>query len=97
MHPPSWLSVVSASLTLLTVVRASCRGCVELDELTFDRTLRRFPDGALVKFDVAYPYGDKHEQFAKFAAEVANASRTYGPKAAAHEDLLVAVVGVKVR
>lgn len=92
-----WLSVVviSAALALFQTVHGSCRGCVELDELTFDRTLRRFPDGALVKFDVAYPYGEKHEEFAKFAADVANATRTYGSKAASHEDLLVAVVGVK--
>lgn len=84
------------ALLFITFVHGSCRGCVELDELTFDRTLRRFPDGALIKFDVAYPYGEKHEEYARFAADVANASRTYGAKAAPHEDLLVAIVGVKV-
>ena len=39
---------------------------------------------SLVKFDVAYPYGDKHEEFAKFS------------KAAAEdENLFVAEVGIK--
>ena len=38
----------------------------------------------MVKFDVAYPYGDKHEEFAKFS------------KAAAEdENLFVAEVGIK--
>lgn len=39
---------------------------------------------ALVKFDVAFPYGEKHEQFAKVAAATKDSV-----------DLLVAEVGVK--
>jgi hypothetical protein len=35
-----------------------------LDNLTFDKLLSKF-DASLIKFDVAYPYGDKHEEFAK--------------------------------
>uniref|UniRef100_A0A1L8DUC0 Putative erp29 n=1 Tax=Nyssomyia neivai TaxID=330878 RepID=A0A1L8DUC0_9DIPT len=64
-------------------VTEACKGCVELDEITFDKLISRFPV-ALVKFDVAYPYGDKHEAFSTFAQDVASV-----------DDLLVALVGVK--
>lgn len=63
---------------------STCIGCLELDELTFDKILKKFPT-VLVKFDIAYPYGDKHEAYAKLAAEV---SPTNG-------DFAVAVVGIK--
>ncbi|KAH8415801.1 hypothetical protein KR222_001166 [Zaprionus bogoriensis] len=62
----------------------SCSGCVDLDELNFDKTVARFPY-ALVKLDIAFPYGEKHEAFAQFAK-------------AAHkvtDELLVATVGIK--
>ncbi|ALC40658.1 wbl [Drosophila busckii] len=62
----------------------SCAGCVDLDELNFDKTVARFPY-ALVKFDIAFPYGEKHEAFAAFSK-------------AAHKvtgELLVATVGIK--
>ncbi|XP_055690654.1 protein windbeutel [Lutzomyia longipalpis] len=61
----------------------ACKGCVELDEITFDKLISRFP-ATLVKFDVAYPYGDKHEAFSAFAQDVAEV-----------DDLLVALVGIK--
>lgn len=38
----------------------------------------------LVKFDVAYPYGPKHDEYVKFAESVANV-----------DSLLIAEVGVK--
>lgn len=63
---------------------ASCFGCLELDELTFDKILKKFPT-VLVKFDIAYPYGDKHEAYAKLAADI---SPDNG-------DFAVAVVGIK--
>lgn len=66
------------------VMSSSCMGCVDLDELNFDKTIRRFPY-ALVKFDIAFPYGDKHEAFASFSK-------------AAHavtDDMLIATVGIK--
>lgn len=76
--------VISIYLTsILYQVTASCKGCVELDSLTFDKIISKF-DYSVVKFDISYPYGEKHEQFEEFskaAAEVSN--------------LLVAVVGVK--
>lgn len=58
-------------------------GSVELDELSFDKIVNKF-DVALVKFDVAFPYGDKHEAFVALAKESKNV-----------EELLVAEVGVK--
>ncbi|XP_067633716.1 protein windbeutel [Eurosta solidaginis] len=63
---------------------ASCVGCVELDELNFDQVIERFPY-ALVKFDIAFPYGDKHEAFAAFSIAAHKATK----------DLLVATVGIK--
>ncbi|XP_060657949.1 protein windbeutel [Drosophila nasuta] len=62
----------------------SCGGCVDLDEINFDKTIVRFPY-ALVKFDIAFPYGDKHEAFGELSK-------------AAHkvtDELLVATVGIK--
>uniref|UniRef100_A0A1A9WR17 Protein windbeutel n=1 Tax=Glossina brevipalpis TaxID=37001 RepID=A0A1A9WR17_9MUSC len=67
-----------------TVMSNSCLGCVDLDELIFDKTIQRFPY-TLVKFDIAFPYGDKHEAFAAFSK-------------AAHavtDDILIATVGIK--
>jgi len=46
----------------------NCPGCTPLDELTFDKMINKFP-ASIVKFDVAYPYGDKHEEFAKVAKD----------------------------
>ena len=40
------------------------------DTLTFDKMVNAFPV-SLVKFDVAYPYGDKHEEFSKISEEAA--------------------------
>ncbi|XP_054090150.1 protein windbeutel [Zeugodacus cucurbitae] len=77
-----------ASLLLVawtpTAVASSCAGCVELDELNFEQTVERFPY-ALVKFDIAFPYGDKHEAFAAFSRTAHKVTK----------DLLVATVGIK--
>jgi endoplasmic reticulum protein 29 len=42
----------------------NCKGCTPLDSVSFDKLVNAFRV-ALVKFDVAYPYGDKHDEFAK--------------------------------
>lgn len=63
---------------------STCIGCLDLDELTFDKILKKFST-VLVKFDIAYPYGDKHEAYAKVAAEIS-------PE---NGDFAVAVVGIK--
>ncbi|XP_019563288.3 protein windbeutel [Aedes albopictus] len=59
-------------------------GCVELDKLSFDKIVKRFRY-TLVKFDVAFPYGEKHEAFTSFALESNEAL----------DDLLFALVGIK--
>lgn len=69
--------------SLLGGISASCKGCVELDSLTFDKIIPKF-DYSIVKFDISYPYGEKHEQFEEFSKAAAEVS-----------DLLVGEVGVK--
>lgn len=58
-------------------------GLVELDDISFEKITSKFK-ASLVKFDVAYPYGEKHEAFTAFAKEARDI-----------DDLLVADVGVK--
>ncbi|VVC97855.1 protein windbeutel [Leptidea sinapis] len=58
-------------------------GSVELDEISFDKIVNAF-DVALVKFDVAFPYGDKHDAYVAVAKEAKDI-----------KELLVAEVGVK--
>ncbi|XP_011297688.1 endoplasmic reticulum resident protein 29 [Fopius arisanus] len=60
-----------------------CKGCVPLDSYSFDKVISKFR-AAIVKFDVAFPYGEKHEAFANVAAEIRDT-----------EDLILAEVGVK--
>lgn len=62
-----------------------CKGCLELDELTFDKVISKFST-VLVKFDVAYPYGKKHDEYAKFAKDVGESNVG---------DIAVSVVGIK--
>jgi len=57
---------------------------VDLDELSFEKTVERFPY-SVVKFDIAYPYGEKHEAFTAFSKSAHKATK----------DLLIATVGVK--
>lgn len=61
----------------------NCKGCTPLDSLSFDKLINKFKV-SVVKFDVAYPYGDKHEEFAKFSKSGAEV-----------EDLFVGEVGIK--
>merc|ERR1712215_323717 len=68
----------------ITVTLAiNCPGCTPLDILSFDKIISKFK-ASLVKFDVAYPYGDQHEEVAKFAKDAAVAG-----------DLFVGEVGIK--
>lgn len=78
------LTLLLATLQAQLGWAISCGGCVDLDEMNFDKTIVRFPY-ALVKLDIAFPYGEKHEAFAEFSK-------------AAHlvtDELLVATVGIK--
>merc|ERR1712106_386471 len=52
------ISQVSVSLAI------NCAGCTPLDVLSFDKIINRFR-ASLVKFDVAYPYGDQHDELTK--------------------------------
>jgi len=54
----------------------NCAGCTPLDTLAFDKVVNAFP-ASLVKFDVAYPYGDDHEEFAKVAKDAAGVDRLF--------------------
>lgn len=60
-----------------------CKGCVDLDDYNFEKVITKFPV-TLVKFDVAYPYGEKHDIYGKFSEESSKIN-----------DLLFAEVGVK--
>jgi endoplasmic reticulum protein 29 len=73
------LSLSSLLLSLLwpTVTLAiNCKGCTPLDKHTFDKVVNAFPV-SIVKFDVAYPYGDKHDEFAKIALEAADLTNVF--------------------
>lgn len=61
----------------------NCKGCTPLDTYSFDKIIPKFR-ATLVKFDAAYPYGEKHEEFGK----VAESTRGV-------QELLVAEVNVK--
>ena len=67
----------------LATSAANCKGCTPLDELNFDKIIKRF-EATLVKFDTAYAYGDKHEEFGKVAKDLAEI-----------ENVLTAEVGIK--
>lgn len=69
------ISVISNTL--------ACKGCLSLDEYSFDKVLSKFK-AVLVKFDIAYPYGEKHDIFSKLAEEIAS-----------NKDIVFAQVGVK--
>lgn len=62
---------------------SAASGSIELDEYSFDKIINKF-EASLVKFDVAFPYGDKHDAFVALAKESRDVS-----------DLLFAEVGVK--
>lgn len=61
----------------------NAKGCTPLDSWTFDKIVPKFK-AAIIKFDIAYPYGKKQEEYTKLSA----AGR-------GSVDLLVAEVGVK--
>lgn len=63
-----------------------CKGCVELDELNFDKIVAKFQT-VLVKFDIAFPYGKKHDEYTKFAKEISELNE--------NADIIVCVIGIK--
>ncbi|KAG5676377.1 hypothetical protein PVAND_006218 [Polypedilum vanderplanki] len=80
--------ILSFSLINLSL---ACSGCIDLDELTFEKILSKFKT-ALVKFDQSFPYGENHEAFAAFSQQINNLTYT---ETTNHPDVLIATVGVK--
>ena len=70
-------ALVSPSLAI------NCAGCTPLDEISFDKIVNKFK-ASLIKFDVAYPYGEEHDAFAKIAKDSLDVG-----------DLFIGEVGVK--
>jgi endoplasmic reticulum protein 29 len=76
--------LIPLSIILIAVPTISCcRGCTDLDDLSFSKVIKKF-QYTLVKFDVAFPYGDKHEAYAELARELST-----------EKNLLIATVGIK--
>lgn len=66
------ISLIFPSLTLAI----NCPGCTPLDTVTFDKMVNAFPV-SLIKFDIAYPYGEKHEEFAKVAVDGSDVQKLF--------------------
>lgn len=83
--------VVLISISIITHFQLSaalvCKGCLELDELNFDKIIAKF-QSVLVKYDIAFPYGKKHDEYAKFAKEISE-------HAGSADDMVVCVIGIK--
>lgn len=80
-----WLRSIFLCVALVssTAFATSTKGSVSLLTSTFDKIVPKFKV-TLVKFDVTYPYGEKHDEFVKVAEESQNTP-----------DFLVAEVGVQ--
>ena len=65
--------VIKVSLVLLSILPFSrsqvIEGLLALDKLSFDKIVNRF-EYSLIKFDVGFPTGDKHNNFGQLAKEV---------------------------
>ncbi|RWS05176.1 endoplasmic reticulum resident protein 29-like protein [Dinothrombium tinctorium] len=83
---------MNARLAIATVVAfflaalhstLALKGSLSLDSITFDKVVPHFK-ATLVKFDIQYPYGEKHDEYGVVATDLKNT-----------KDLLVAEVGVQ--
>lgn len=70
-------------VVLVLIENVHCKGQISLDTYSFDKILSKFKT-SLIKFDIAFPYGPKHEEFLKVAESSVLVN-----------DFLVAEVGVK--
>ena len=65
--------VIQLTVLLLSILSFSrsqvIEGLLALDKLSFDKIVQRF-EYSLVKFDVGFPTGDKHNNFGQLAKEV---------------------------
>lgn len=66
-----------------------CKGCVDLDELTFGKVIKKFRT-VIVKLDQKFPYGETHEAFASLADAINNKTVS----GVDHPEVLVATVGI---
>lgn len=88
-----YVNTKSHVLFLVTIIvltihtTSACKGCVELDEITFKSVPLKF-NYSLIKFDIAFPYGDKHEAYSQLALQL----QTVPPLV---DDLLFGLVGIK--
>lgn len=79
----SRLIICGVILLNLFKFNCACKGCIDLDEYNFDKVLSKFKV-VLVKFDVAYPYGEKHDVFSEVSKDIRDIP-----------DLIFAQVGIK--
>ncbi|XP_050071934.1 protein windbeutel [Anopheles maculipalpis] len=79
-----FVATLVAGVLIYTGNAWTARGCVDLDSLTFDKVTRKFRY-SLVKFDTAFPYGEKHEAFTNLALQTVDTT----------DDLLFALIGIK--
>ena len=77
------LVICLAALLVTPSLAINCAGCTPLDEISFDKIVNKFK-ASLIKFDVAYPYGEEHDAFAQIAKDSLDV-----------EDLFIGEVGVK--
>jgi len=77
------LSALLALNVIIIGVHCETKGAIGLDSLTFDKVASKFK-ASLIRFDTAYPYGEKQDEWVKVAADLR-----------ATPDLLVADVGVR--
>ena len=57
-------------LSILSLSRSQViEGLLALDKISFDKIVNRF-QYSLIKFDVGFPTGDKHNNFGQLAKEV---------------------------
>lgn len=61
----------------------AAKGSVPLDSASFDKVINKFK-ASIVKIDIQYPYGEKEDEFKKFAESMKNS-----------HDILVGEVGVQ--
>lgn len=78
-------------LLILSFINLSlcCKGCVDLDDLTFGKVIKKFKT-VIVKLDQKFPYGETHEAFGALADAISNKTVSGFD----HPDVLVATVGI---
>nr|ACO14729.1 Endoplasmic reticulum protein ERp29 precursor [Caligus clemensi] len=55
---------------------ANCNATSDISELTLNKFVHAFK-ALVIKFDVAYPYGEKHDEFCRFAEEAAKVNNVF--------------------